>query len=347
MIAPSGATPHGMRSTFLVQESTTGYVHRMDILSDLFREAGLRRRLLNHHHLTSGRALRFACDRSVGFHVAVAGTTYIHPSGAPSPIALQPGDIALSGRGCDHLLSPSESLRGLPVDDIGFATARTPATAHGDVSTIGGAYQLWNTPVHPFFTELPDWFVLRAADSPRFGAVSLTISMLTEEAARESLGRDTVLHGLLDVLFTHLLRAVIEVTGATCGSWSQAMREPRIRDAVALLHDEHAQQWTLQSLASAVGMSRSALAENFRRTMGDTPLSYLRTVRIQRAMRLLTESSLTLEQVALAVGYGDAFGFSKAFKKAVGESPGEFRRRDAAEHALPWRLPPTDAVGAG
>jgi AraC-like DNA-binding protein len=41
--------------------------------------------------------------------------------------------------------------------------------------------------------------------------------------------------------------------------------------------------------------------------------------------------------VARAVGYQDAFDFSKAFKRAAGVSPGEFRRRDAAERASPWR----------
>jgi AraC-like DNA-binding protein len=318
----------------------------MDILTDLFREAGLRRRLLDLHHLPSLRALRFACNRSVGLHVGVSGTAWIHAPSEAAPIALQPGDIALMARGCEHFLSSSDVVRDLPVDEIGFATTWNPAADPG-VSTISGAYQLWNTPVHPFFAELPAWFVLRAAQLPNLGPVALTVAMLAEEAATASLGRDTVLHGLLDVLFTQVLRAIIEAKGATCRSWGQALQEPRIRDAVMLLHDDHAKEWTLDGLASAVGMSRSALAERFRRTMGITPLSYLRTVRIQRAMHLLSESTLTLERVALAVGYQDAYGFSKAFKKAVGESPGRFRRRDAAERELPWRLPSTDALGAG
>ncbi len=318
----------------------------MDILTDLFREAGLRRRLLDLHHLPARRALRFACNRSVGLHVGVSGTVWIHTPSEAAPIALQPGDIAVMARGCEHLLSSSDGVRDLPVDEIGFATAWNPAGGCG-ASTISGAYQLWNRPVHPFFAELPAWFVLRAAQTPNLGPVALTVAMLAEEAAVESLGRDTVLHGLLDVLFTQVLRAIIEAKGATCRSWGQALREPRIRAAVLLLHDDPAKEWTLDALARAVGLSRSALAERFRRTMGDTPLSYLRTVRIQRAMQLLSESTLTLEQVAWAVGYQDAYGFSKAFKKAVGESPGTFRRRDGAERELPWRLPPTDALGAG
>lgn len=324
----------------------------MDVLTELFRDAGLRRRLLDVHRLPEARALRFACNRSVGFHIGVTGTAYIHTATGPEPIALHPGDIAVMARGCEHFVSTEASIHGLAVDVLAFAAARPSATtsavsAMSDVSTIGAAYQLWNAPVHPFFAEMPDWFVLRAADTPKLGHVALTLAMLTEEAAGESLGRETVLHGLMDVLFTLLLRAVMNAKDANSVSWSHAVREPRIRDVVTLMHDDYARNWTLDSLAGAVGMSRSALADRFRRTMGDTPLNYLRTVRIQGAMRLLTDSSMTLEHVALAVGYQDAFGFSKAFKKAVGQSPGEFRRHDLADRELPWRLRATDAVGAG
>ena len=53
----------------------------MDILSDLLREAGLRRRLLDVHGVPDDRALRFPCDRSVGFHIVLEGTLYIHTRG--------------------------------------------------------------------------------------------------------------------------------------------------------------------------------------------------------------------------------------------------------------------------
>jgi AraC-like DNA-binding protein len=318
----------------------------MDVLTDLFRESGLRRRLLDLHHVPTDRALRFPCDRSVGFHVVVAGTAYVHLPDDPAPIELGPGDIVFMARGAVHLLSTTAQLRGLPIEDITLAR-NWRGEGTGACSMVSGAYQLWNAPVHPFFSELPTSFVLRAERTPRLSAVGLTVAMLAEEAQHEALGRETVLHGLLDVLFTHLLRAIVEAQGAGAAGWSHAIREPHIRQAVTLLHEEYARDWTLETLARAVGLSRSVLAERFRTAMGDTPLAYLRTVRIQRAMRLLIDGGQTLEQVALAVGYHDAFGFSKAFKKSVGESPGEFRRRDAAERDIPWRLLDTDAVGAG
>lgn len=318
----------------------------MDLLGDLFREAGLQRRLLGVHGLAPGRALRFPCDRSIGFHVVLRGSCHVHVAGRAEPLRLEAGDIALMARGCDHHVSTRRSLAGLAVTTMPM-TAAPVADDDAELQLVSGAYQLWHAPVHPLFTELPDWFVRRAARTAALDPVALTVAMLADEVRGSAMGRDSVVHALVDVLFTHLLRDAVAARGEAGAGWSHAVRDPQVRDAVAKLHADPAHPWTLETLAHAVGLSRSALAERFRSAMGEPPLSYLRTVRLQRAMRLLSESDRTLEQVAAAVGYGDAFGFSKAFKRALGESPGEFRKRDARERALPWRFGTGDAVGAG
>ena len=50
----------------------------MDLLTDILREAGLRRRLLNLRDLGEGAALHFPCDRSMGLHVLTHGRLFIH-----------------------------------------------------------------------------------------------------------------------------------------------------------------------------------------------------------------------------------------------------------------------------
>jgi AraC-like DNA-binding protein len=89
------------------------------------------------------------------------------------------------------------------------------------------------------------------------------------------------------------------------------------------------------ALTQHAGLSRTSLAERFRAAMDETPLAYLRTVRMQRAMRLLADTEHHLERIASQVGYQDAFGFSKVFKRTVGVSPKEFRRRNADERESP------------
>ncbi len=92
------------------------------------------------------------------------------------------------------------------------------------------------------------------------------------------------------------------------------------------------------ALALPSAATRTALAQKFRLAMGDTPLSYLRTVRMQKAMHLLSHTDHTLDTVAGEVGYQDAFSFSKVFKRTVGQAPRDFRRQDTAERAAMGRL---------
>ncbi len=311
----------------------------MDLLTHVLQEAGLVRRMLDARQLDASHALRFPCDRSLGLHIVTHGTVWLHAPGLTAPTALGAGDVALMARGCVHVLSTSASLRGVPlrsVPDIAGALAEGDVTL-SDSRLISGAYQLWNAPLHPLFAQLPPWFILRATDVPPLSPLALSTSLVRAELEQTEPGSQSVLHGLLDVIFTYMLRETLRRHTPAAGV-SMMLRDPQVHLAVTLMHDELAFPWTLDSLASHAGLSRTGLAERFRETMGDTPLQYLRTIRVQHAMRLLGETSQSLDQIARSVGYSDAFSFSKVFKRVVGQSPRDFRRRDLEDRALPYRF---------
>jgi AraC-like DNA-binding protein len=320
----------------------------MDVLTDILLQAGLRRRLLDLRRLSRARALRFPCDRSLGLHVVTRGQVVLHSTALKKPLVLAAGDIALMARGCTHVLGTQEDLRGARIETVTDtldldpsnkpADKRAAADAAAEHVVISGAYQFWNPPLHPLFSQMPAWFVLRGDQVPRLGPLSLTVALLKEELGQRELGGTTIVHGLFDVIFTYVLREVLAEQGRSSGNWSHAVRDAQVRQALALMHDDCAHPWTLDELAQRIGLSRSSLAERFRSAMGDTPLNYLRAVRMQKAMRMLGETSKNLEQVALEVGYQDAFSFSKAFKRTVGVAPKDFRRKDAEERTLPWRI---------
>ena len=313
----------------------------MDLLSDLFREAGLRRRLLNLRHIVDGSALQFPCERSVGLHVVLHSTVYVHAAALPEPLRLQAGDIAVMARGCLHSLSTSESLKN--AQPVALATTWPgPATTVPDADTgntvLSGAYQLWHTPLHPFFQEMPDWFVLHAQDGQQSPGLINSLHLLQQEMTTHGLGSESIVYGLLDVIFVLLMREIMQRKGQERPCWSQSIQDPQVQKAVQALHDDCARQWTLEALASHAGLSRTSLAERFRKTMGNTPLNYLRTVRMQKAMSVLCESERSLEQIAQEVGYQDAFSFSKVFKRTLGVAPRDFRRQDVQDRTLAWRI---------
>ncbi|WP_254303859.1 helix-turn-helix transcriptional regulator [Burkholderia gladioli] len=74
-------------------------------------------------------------------------------------------------------------------------------------------------------------------------------------------------------------------------------------------------------LASAVGMSRSAFASLFTRTVGRPPLDYVRSWRLARARAMLASGEDNVAQVAITVGYASQSAFSHAYRRAFATTP--------------------------
>lgn len=310
----------------------------LDLLTQVLQQAGLVRRLLDLRQLDARRAVRFPCERSMGLHVVTEGRVWIHAPSLPEPLAVEAGEIVLMARGCEHLVSTSATLHDTPAPVIVDLAEVLPL---GDSATgsrvLSGAYQLWHAPRHPFFEQLPSWFVVRAHEVSHNTPLTQALGLMRHELESPRIGSHGVQHGLLDVVFTYVLRELLE-RHTTREGISFVTRDADVLTAVTLLHESYAHPWTLDELATRVGLSRTAFAERFRVGAGDTPLQYLRTIRMQQAMRLLSETNQSLEAIGVAVGYQDAFSFSKIFKRCTGLSPREFRRRDASDRELPYRF---------
>ena len=168
----------------------------MDLLSDILQDAGLRRRVLGLRAIPADVALRFPCDKSIGLHVAVQGPVHVHAPTLAEPLALATGDVAVMARGCDHALSVGPRLAGLRPQTITHELG--PIEAGASV-VVGGAYQLWNTPLHPFFAELPAWTVLRADARPRLGPLALAAGLVEQEIRSAEPGTHTIAQPIVDL----------------------------------------------------------------------------------------------------------------------------------------------------
>jgi len=265
----------------------------------------------------------------------------LHAPSLPEPLRLQAGDVAVMARGCMHTISTHEdmaSVRTIALDHVWPLPEPGAPDDAPQNALISGAYQFWHTPVHPFFAEMPDWLVLRAQDGPYPSAMVHSVELLQQELTLREQGSETLVYGLLDVIFVLLMREMLQRLGKGTSGWSHGIRDPQVMKAVQAMHDDCTRAWTLDTLAHHAGLSRTSLAERFRASMGNTPLNYLRTVRMQKAMAALSESERSLEQIAREVGYTDAFSFSKVFKRTVGLAPRDFRRQDTQDKSLAWRI---------
>ena len=92
----------------------------------------------------------------------------------------------------------------------------------------------------------------------------------------------------------------------------------------------------VESLLRAVPLSRSVMERRFSQILGSSPKGEILRVRLGRVCQLLAESDLTLAAVAQLAGFDHPEYMSRLFKKKMGITPGEFRKR-AGVAGLPQR----------
>jgi len=96
--------------------------------------------------------------------------------------------------------------------------------------------------------------------------------------------------------------------------------------ALRSMHADPGRRWTLDRLAREAGVSRSVFAERFRERIGTTPMRFLGDLRMRLARRLLADRGLGAGEVGRRVGYASEAAFNRAFRAALGEPPGRYRR---------------------
>jgi AraC family transcriptional regulator len=81
-----------------------------------------------------------------------------------------------------------------------------------------------------------------------------------------------------------------------------------------------------ETLADVAGFSVPHFHRIFRAHVGESAISYVRRIRLERAGRKLRMGAVDITEVALAAGYDSHAAFSKAFRQQFGLSPSEFRQ---------------------
>jgi AraC family transcriptional regulator len=87
-----------------------------------------------------------------------------------------------------------------------------------------------------------------------------------------------------------------------------------------------AEEISLARLAKLVDLSRYHFARAFRQTFGVPPRRYHLARRMERATKLLTQSTLPVTQIALRVGFRETSAFTRAYRKYAGVTPSDCRR---------------------
>jgi AraC-like DNA-binding protein len=161
--------------------------------------------------------------------------------------------------------------------------------------------------------------VIPLAKSTHFSPM---LGLLFQEADNQNCGKQASLNHLMNYFLVLVLRQLMEGTVIKDGVIA-ALADKRLAVAITVMHDHPHLNWTLESLAQTVGMSRASFANHFRITTGFTALGYLTSWRMELVKTLLKKGS-NLKAIAPKVGYGSTEALIRSFLRYAKQTPNEW-----------------------
>ncbi len=104
-----------------------------------------------------------------------------------------------------------------------------------------------------------------------------------------------------------------------------------INDVLGYIRKNYMEELTLPVLADTFHISKEYLSRLFKKETGTNLFSYIMEMKLNEARTLLSDTEMTLEDIAFKLGFSNGNYFSKVFKKNVGQSPRDYRIR-CCEH---------------
>jgi AraC family transcriptional activator of mtrCDE len=276
--------------------------------------------------VASGWRLQLSRLDWVTVHFVVAGTGRLRSS-TGQVMALPLHSLALVGAGQAHAIEIG--------DPVEHETTATQPRARGDrldayeagphgsdeLLVVCGRLQARYESGQGLFDGLAEPLVLDFASTPEMA--SIFERMLVEERRRtstSSMMMNVLMSEALILLFRQLC------TEPECPlPWLSPLEDPRFSVPLSMMLEHPERDHTVESLATAASMSRSAFSEAFRNATGQSPMAYLRKVRLRRAAAMLDKSDDTIDHIAARSGYASRSQFSRAFSAQFGVSPSAFR----------------------
>ena len=184
-------------------------------------------------------------------------------------------------------------------------------------------------------------FLLNEVPLPEDGAVIHTqgelrqklfkifTSMDAENVVRRT-GRYYMLKAYLMQALLLLVREQTEAIAVSTGcSFKSANKKYVVEQMIEYFEDHYAEKISLDQIADNTYLSTVYISKIFKAETGDTPIRYLINIRLEKAKELLENGwEGSIQEVAMEVGYDDAYHFSKLFKKRYGVSPSKVMRKN-------------------
>jgi AraC-like DNA-binding protein/mannose-6-phosphate isomerase-like protein (cupin superfamily) len=247
--------------------------------------------------------------------------------------ALRQGELLFLPRGDAH------SVRDRPSTDLGcydaYCKALRPVGEHALRTEASPETRLvvvdlqFDAAGAPWLSLLPSFVHLEGSMPGLSRWLGETLRFLSEAPDLSPPLRDGILETFGHTLFACALRTLAAPIPST-----DALRDEPIAAALAEVRASPEENWELGELSRKVGLSRSAFAARVTAMLGEPLGSYVRRLRLERAATLLSGTALPVKVIAARVGYDSEAAFTRAFVRAHGKSPREYRHAQAERRVV-------------
>ena len=275
--------------------------------------------------VNKGWRLRLPGPSGTMLHFVLKGEGFMHgPNGETH--TLKPFSLSVVPSGMMHSLVPyGEIEEELRIDSPPSGEGVCHITAGPkDESELVLACGLINVNFGEslgLFDHLNEILVVDFSEAPQ--VKEIFSSIITEQTQSLS-GSDTMTAALMTSCMVQLLRHLTKSADGPL-PWLMALEDNRLGRAIDKILEDPTAMHSVESLATAASMSRSAFAEKFAVAFGNTPMQFVHHLRMIRGANLLLENRYSIDEVAHKIGYSSRSHFSDAFKKQFGKSPTDYR----------------------
>ena len=315
----------------------------MDVLSEVLRSVKLQGALFFNGEFSSPWCLHNSGmaglapyvnadpEHLIIYHFLTDGRAYASlPDGQKTELVA--GDIVVFPHGDPHLLGNGSGVK--PIDSIrtfskeGEGLRLVKFGGGGEVTKFVCGFLACEPHLSQvFLASLPGVLKVNVVDEPSGQWLAQTIRFSVDGTNESNAGSGLVTTKLAELLFVETLRRYINALPTEETGWLAGVRDEAVGKALALLHKEPAEPWTIAELAKQVGLSRTRLADRFTHFLGESPMAYLTRWRLKLAAEILQSTDNSAAEVAVAVGYESEAGFNRAFKREFGDPPAQFRKK--------------------
>nr|WP_319514895.1 AraC family transcriptional regulator [uncultured Cohaesibacter sp.] len=306
-------------------------MHKTDLISDIFATLRIAGELYFRAQLSGPFAVSIPpSQRHIRFHIVLNGACWLCLEGE-EPVPLEKGDILLVPHGATQSIKAAPDLAPADLGGlIGSGALRDGVLKIGSerekASLLCGFLHFDEEIEHPVLALLPSHLHLRPEDMATVPWMRSTLDLISLEANRGEQGMAAIVSRLIEVIFIQTIRQLAQTATDETKGFLRALSDKAIARSLSAIHAEPEKKWLVEDLAALAGQSRSAFARNFAEEVGQTPMDYLRSWRLNKARMLLTTTHLSMGEVASRCGYDCVPSFSRSFKRAFHIGPGSFRR---------------------